>query len=150
MGMIISAEDPMFDFASLEASFDAIDYTIKELKYDGELDGANIIFANSRRPIGRTLGREKCTGSMTMYLAEANRFLRALGPGFKLRTFPVVSKFSVPGVDIAVDTLIACRITKVSGGGSEGGDPMVREFTLQPTAILWNGLDPLGEALTLG
>lgn len=146
---LIDIEDPMYDFASLEANLDGVNYALKELKYESEMDGAGIVYGNSRRPVGRTLGRVKATASMVMYMAQANNFIAALGPGFMTRIFAVVAKFSVPGSDIVIDTVLGCRVTKVGGGGSEGGDALTREFTLQPMAVLYNGYDPLGEALTL-
>lgn len=146
--MIVDTEDPMFDFASIEASLADVNYAIKEAKYDSEMDGATVQFANGRRPVGRTLGREKCTCSITMFKSQSVKFFKALGPGFSLKIFPIIVKYSVPGSDIITDSIMQCRVTKRGGGGSEGGDGLTEEITIQPMGILWNGLSMVGEALT--
>lgn len=146
---IISVDDTMFDFAAIELAAKGQQYTVKDVKYECELDGV-IVMANSQRPVGRTLGRLKCTASMTMYLAEHRRLVKNLGQGFMRVIFPITVKYAVPGVDIIYDTLLGCRMGKMTGGGSEGAEALTGEIPLQIMGILWNGLDPLGEALTTG
>lgn len=150
MGMIVSADDPMFDFVSMKAKFAGRSFAFKELKYDSDMDGATVVYANgSCRPKGFTIGRLKVTASGIMYLDDANELIHFLGPGFKRKVFPIVSQYSVPGANIITDTLSSVRITKVEGGGSDGGDPLTRSFTFQPLGILWDGIDPVGDALTI-
>lgn len=143
--MFVAAEDPMYDWNSLEIHTGGVIYPgIKEVKYDDELSAA-LQYGQGARPIGRTLGTRKLTASIVMYAYARKAFLAALGQGFMRKIFAIVVKASVPGSDLIVDTLQRCRIIKISGGASRGDDPLECPMDILPMGILWNGLDPLGD-----
>lgn len=146
--MLVSTEDPTFDWTSMQIHFDGVAYQgMKEIKYDSDLSAAHV-YGQGARPIGRTLGIIKPSCSAIMYMFAWSKFLAALGDGFKRKVFNITVKYSLPGEDIITDSILRCRITKVEAGGSNNGDPNEVPLTILPMGILWNGIDEIGAALS--
>lgn len=143
--MIVNVEDPIFDFASIEADILGERVPFVELTYDSEMDGATQFYAFGRRPIGTVVGREKPTAAGKLTIAARDRLLKRLGPGFTRIEFPIFVKYSMPGFDIVTDTVARTRIIKPSGGGS-GTDGLTCDLGFLPRYVLWNGIPMIGDA----
>lgn len=118
-----------------------------EVKYQDSLKGA-WVYGNHPQPIGQTRGVYEASGSMTLILAEANEFLKALGKGFKEKFFNLSVSYSESWYETITDEIIGCKITDTEGGGSQGPDGLVRTFPMTVQKVLWNGLDSLESPLT--
>jgi hypothetical protein len=119
---------------------------VREIKYTDTLKGTKLRGTHPK-PIGRTRGEYDAEGSMVMYLAEANQYRKALGPGYKEVVWDAVVSYVEDGFETIVDTLVGCRITKDEGGGTQGPEPLASPWDIDPMDILWNGISSLKKSL---
>lgn len=149
MGIVTTADWGIQDFASIRAIFGGRTFEgFNSVKYSSELS-SKLVYGSNRRPIRKTLGQLKCSCNVEFHLEEFERFKKDVlgGKGFMTKTFNLVVQWSIPGSDIFTDTIYGCSIIKLESGGQGGSDEILRSPELLPMGILWNGDDPLGEAL---
>ena len=97
-------------------------------------------------PLGKTQGENKYTGDIEFFLAEFVRLITDLGPGYGDIQFPVVVTYSSNGFDTIMDELQGCTIDTTDASNA-GTDPTVRKIDLNPTKILFNGIDDVETSL---
>jgi len=131
------------DWSCVEIDINGTIYVgVTELTYSDELAPGEASGTSAQR-LARTRGKYKAEGSMTLNLQDAIELQAALGNGFKETAFPITASYSDGTNPIIVDKLWGCRITSTDGGGSQGGDALVRKFGLDVARVSWNGIDPL-------
>lgn len=101
-------------------------------------------------PLGKTLGDNEYKADVELYLAEFNVFIvNALGgAGYGDVFFSVSVTYTLPNFDTIVDQIIGCTLDTTDASNSQGTDPTLRKFELNPTKILYNGLNDLAVPLT--
>lgn len=119
---------------------------VKSFSYDDDLKPTKI-FGTHPKPIGRTRGQYNCKASIELYTAEANRFRKALGPGYKEVAFDIVCQYIEDGFDTITDGIFGCRITTDKGGGASGSDALTVPWDLDPMNIIWNNIDSVMKTL---
>lgn len=100
-------------------------------------------------PLGQTLGQNKYTGALTMYLAEWNYLARQIlgGPGYGNRFFSIVCTYTANGFDPVKVELRGCRMLKSSIDNSVGTDATQVEMDLKPIKVIWNDEDDVDDPL---
>jgi len=110
-----------------------------------------MVRGNSPDPLGKTRGTNEYTADCEIFLAEWNLLqsqLQNLGAGYGDQFFNIVVTYTENGFDTVSDTIVACTLDTTDVSQSEGADPLVRKFELNPLKILFNGLDDLANPLT--
>ena len=121
-----------------------------------------MVYGNSPDPLAKTEGVNAYTCDCEIYLAEWN-YLQGLlinaasqagipngaspGSGYGDVLFQVVVTYSSLGFDTITDVLNGCSLDSMEVSQSQGPDPLVRKFNLNPLKILYGNEDDLGTAL---
>lgn len=117
---------------------------ITEINYTPTLEPA-VVYGAGSQPIGMTVGKAEYEGEFTILLEEYNTLVSTLGDGFMTQFFDIVVSYDTgsTGLSVIVDTLQACRITKVeSSNSSTSTDASVRKCSLKMLGILSDGFQP--------
>lgn len=125
----------------------------------GEVWGASAIMA------GRTRGQLKANGSIEIYKSAVDDFIaaifalaakdsvfRALASGafgYMEVPFLMIVSYSDFGIDTklsgpVVDTLVACRVTKIEDSHNQGQEPLTSKVSLHMVGVVHNGRSPVG------
>ena len=98
-------------------------------------------------PIGKSRGTNAYKCSIEMYLAEAKLLQDLLqsqapaGGNYGDVFFPISVTYNETWFDTIFDSILGCTLDSTKGGGSDGADPLMRSFELNPLKILFNGQD---------
>lgn len=147
-------------YASIEIRFATyVLYGYKSIVYSRERNRAMVYGTNSD-PIAKTRGFNMYNAELECYLAEFNFLQRALqavaeatvqgaGPknGYGDVQFLVTATYLENGLDIITDTLINCTMDTTDASHAQSPDALVRKFKLNPTKILYNGIDDSAQPL---
>jgi hypothetical protein len=107
-----------------------------------------MVYGNSPDPIGKTRGTNEYKADCELYLAEFNAFQALLGPGYGDVFFEINVTYSENGFDTISDTIRGCTLDTTEASNAQGTDPTKRKFELNPTKILFNGIDDMAVPLT--
>lgn len=98
---------------------------------------------NHPDPLAKTRGENDYTADCELYFAEFVLFLSQFGSGYGDQVFQVLTTYSENGFDTIQDTINGCTIDTTEASQSQGPDPLIRKFELNPLKVLFNGLDDL-------
>lgn len=100
-------------------------------------------------PLGKTRGQNKYTGSLAMYLAEWNYFVREVlgGPGYGDRFFTVICTYTSNGFDPVKAEIRGCTVDKNAFSNAVGTDATQVEMDLHPIKIVMNDEDDVDDPL---
>lgn len=128
---------------------------ITEIKYE---DQQEITARYGKGGIARSWGRGnyEASGSMVLDRDEWEKLKSALTDGttggiYDHTPFTIVVSYANSDMGTVTDTLKNCRITKFSGGASQGDDnasPVSCDFTIL-SPIIWNGVAAKAESATI-
>lgn len=125
------------DHSSVEIVVDGVIFTgVKDVSWKHGLTPGEVS-GNSPNVTGRTRGKYKAEGSLTLYEAESAALIAALdakgtalGMGFMEVPFDVVATRAENFMPPVTSKLSACRITDVDHSSSEGGEAIVVKYSL--------------------
>jgi hypothetical protein len=115
-----------------------------------------LVYGANADPIGKTRGKNTYKASLGVYLAEFNAFMiQHFGAGWGDRQFTFEITVTENGYDTQTARCAGCTIDVTKWDFSESADPLkVEGIELNPTKIVWNGVDdnarPLRGAPALG
>ena len=115
------------------------------LDFDDPLEG-NLVFGNHAQSLGSTRGTQSCSASVEMLKAEAEQWVRDMGPGYKEKYFPIVVRFSENGTSSEV-RLEGCRIKADPFSGAQGGDALKVKFDLMVLRVIRDGIQGVANPL---
>ncbi len=109
-------------------------------------------------PLGKTLGRNAYKATLELLLAEFYQLIGILsqqaaalggqnGAGYGDVPFLVQVMYQSRGFDQITDTIIGCTLDSTEAAHGISPDALSRKFELNPTKILFNGLDDLLDPL---
>jgi hypothetical protein len=143
-----------YSFASIEVLANGnrqVGFTA--INYSSSLDIGQA-YGTKPQKLGRTRGKQNAEGSLEMYLQEWENLratLGAAGVGYGEVPFDVIVTYAELNQPVKMDTLFACRITKVEYSNADGTDPAKVTATLDIMRLLEGGVGqiaaPLGVAL---
>ncbi len=135
-------------FSSIELKIAGVIYVgFKSINYSRTRSRTNV-FGNSPDQLGKTRGTNEYKCDVEMFLAEFNQIQAQLGAGYGDVFFPINVTYTENGFDTISDTIIGCTLDTTDASNSQGTDPTVRKFELNPTKILFNGIDDMTVPLT--
>jgi hypothetical protein len=137
MSLIVNANE--YDYGSIEFEVNGVPYQgTKSINYK---EGVEIgkTFGTARHVRGTTGGRSESSGDLEMFRTDWNRLLVQVGPGLGLVRVQIAVAYAEPGLPVAIDTLIGCRIIDLDSANSEGVDASIVKVGLHISRILWNG-----------
>lgn len=130
-------------FASIELKLNNLIFIgFKSINYNRTRNRA-FVRGNHPDPIGKTRGENEYKADTELYLAEFNMFQAELGPGYGDVFFQILVTYSENGFDTIQDVINGCTLDTTDVSQSQGSDPLVRKFDLNPLKILFNGVDDL-------
>jgi|ERR1019366_2324250 hypothetical protein len=100
--------------------------------------------SNDADPIGKTVGDNKYTASITMYFDWWMAQIQALGPGYGDMPFTVQVGYGGQGLPPYTDFLYGCTIDSTEADQSAGNKAIAREMDLGPVKVKFGGLDDVG------
>jgi hypothetical protein len=131
-----------YSFSSIEADLDGDLYTaFKSINYSDSLEPGELRGTAVHR-LQRTDGEYKAEASIEMSLEEADKLIQKLGNGFMLKAFKVTVQYAPDNMPVITDELIGCRLKKKDNSNSQGSDPSMVKFDLDPMYIIHNGKLP--------
>ena len=110
-----------------------------------------MVRGNHPDPLGKTRGTNEYSADVEMFLAEFNLLqatIQAVTAGYGDVFFTVTVTYSENGFDTLVDEITGCTLDSTDASNSQGTDPTVRKFELNPIKIKFNGLDDCAVPLT--
>lgn len=127
-----------YSFASIEAVFNGIPLLgFKSINYEAGLEPGEL-YGTDPNMIGRTRGKKSTSCDFEMYRIEAQLFMGTLGAGgigFGETAFNIIVVWAEPVAAVGLipapvitDTIIGCRVKKVSSGNAEGTDGSTLKF----------------------
>ena len=137
-----------YDFSSIEFKYKTktgpVNRTlgVKSVDYSDSLEPGKVR-GNHAQKLGRTRGEYDAEASVELYKTEFDEMLAILGPGYMEQYFDIPVTYAESGSPTTTDTIVGCRIKKVSNAHSEGGEPLTVKIDLDPSHILRNGLHGL-------
>jgi hypothetical protein len=137
-----------YDFSSIEFKYKPPTGVVvrtlglKDIDYSDSLEPGKVR-GNHAQKVGRTRGEYDSEASFTMYKSEFDEMVALLGPGYMEKYFDLSVTYAEAGSPTTTDSIVACRIKKVSNAHSEGGEPLAVKVDLDPSHILRNGLHGL-------
>lgn len=143
------------DWSSIEADVDDVKIRgLKSINYKGGASKGNGVYGTgSPDPLGYTTGTNEYSGDVEMYLPEFYEMIETMGRGWGNRYFDITISFTVPdgtgGSTAKTDILKGVKFIEPDASQSQGADAITRKLGLQITKILYGGIDPVPEALSL-
>lgn len=139
----------VYDHSSIEVRLKGVRYLqLSEIEYSDTLEPGKLKGA-AAKVLATTRGEYSAEGSFSLSKQDADQLIKDIGPGFKVKSFPVIVNYSEAGMPMITDTLVGCRITKTEASSS-GTDATMIKFSLHIMNILWNGVDSTGAPGDLG
>ncbi len=130
-------------FSSIELKINGLIFVgFKSINYT-RTRSRGLARGNNPDPLGKTRGTNEYKADCEMFLAEFNLLQSTLGAGYGDVSFPILVTYTENGFDTITDTILNCTVDSTDASNSEGSDPTVRKFELNPTKILFNGIDDL-------
>ena len=102
-----------------------------------------LVRANHPDPIAKTRGENEYSADCELYLAEWLLLKRSLGTGYGDVFFTMMVTYGENGFDTFTDQIQACTMDGVEASMSQGSDPLVRKFDLNPLKIIFDDDDDL-------
>jgi hypothetical protein len=142
-----------FDFTSIEIMINGVPYRgVKAIDYEDQLDPKKS-YGTSARPLGRNRGPYDASGSLEIFREDWNSIapvLAALGNGgIGEANFLVIAHYADFGAPTITDTLIGCRVKKITNSHAQGASELTVKLELDIMDINRNGLSLLSPAATL-
>lgn len=132
-----------YDFSSVECNVGGQPVTgVKSVSYKHGLK-PGVVRGTSAQKNGRTRGQYDPEASLTLYKAEADELIARLGNGYMEIPFDVTVHFADVGQAVTTTLIRAARITDEEEEHEEGTDALVVKFTLDPMAVVKNGVAPI-------
>ena len=131
------------DYSSIRFEIDGDQYVAaKSINYSDGMEPGELRGTASMR-LARTDGDYKAEGSIELSIEEAEKLLAKLGDGFYQKVFNAVVQYSF-GANPALitDEIIGIRLKKKDNANSQGADPSMVKFDLDPMYIIHNGRRP--------
>jgi hypothetical protein len=125
---------------------------VLDLTYSDSLEPGRVPSNGTPMDIGRTVGKQKPTASMTLLKLEWVALIKRLGKGFGERPFLVGVSMFEPGPNPpSFDEIVGCRITKPEITiAATSTDAIAVKVEMDPMYIKYDGLviaDPRGLAI---
>jgi hypothetical protein len=110
-----------------------------------------MVMSNSPDPVGKTLGENKYQASVVLYYDWFMNLLFTLqnnfGPGYGDIPFTMYPSFVGANLNTYTDTVINCTFDTTEADNAKGVGALTREIQLNPTKILFGGIDDLAVPL---
>jgi hypothetical protein len=108
--------------------------------------------SNSPDPVGKTLGDNEYQATVEVFFDWYMRLLLTLQnilPGYGDTPFTIFTSYV--GVNLApyTDTILNCTFDSTDVDNATGTKPLTRKIDLNPTKILFNGIDDLAAPLVI-
>jgi hypothetical protein len=113
----------------------------KAINYSDSMEPGELRGTASLR-LARTDGDYKAEGDLEMSLEEADALIQKLGDGFYQKSFNITVQYAQADKPVITDELIGCRLKKKANANSQGADPSMVKFDLDPFYIIHNGVKP--------
>lgn len=142
----------LYSFAHIKAVFAGLELTggFIEVNYNRTRSRTKV-WSNSPDPVGKTLGQNDYTASIKVLLPWWNAMMltiqQNIGAGYGDQSFDVFVQYNATGFDPIVDSILNCTFDTTDATNAAGTDPLMRTIDLNPTKILFNGLDDLAVPL---
>lgn len=140
-------------FASLTAEFKlpggkSISFRgFKSINYNRTRD-REIVRGNHPDPIGKTRGENSYDAEVEVYLAEFDALMKELGPGYGDQMFTLLVHFVEGGFANLQDEIQGCTFDSSDASNAQGTSALTRKIKLNPTKILFDGVDDVTTPLT--
>jgi hypothetical protein len=133
----------LYSYSSIEWNLNGLIFRgFKSINFSRKRDRPKV-YGNSPDPLGKVVGKNSYDADGELYLAEFNNFVTSLGSGYGDQYFQTTVTFQQQNFPTTQVTIIGCTLDEVTASFSEGTDPLSMKFSLNPTKILWNGVDDL-------
>ena len=141
------------DFSSVRFKLRGVPVTgISAVNYSARKEPGKV-YGTSSRLLGKTPGVVDFSASVTVYENEWAYITAALAipsaagaAGLMTESFDIIVQYVTGNASLTTDTLVGCTITEIGASHSQGNSPLVRQITLQPMNIKFNGANVLNEA----
>jgi hypothetical protein len=135
-----------YSFTSIAVQANGADIArgvFRSINYDASQD-PGIVQGNQVTIVGRTSGYGTGTGSFEMLVSECDDFFADLSSA---GAFPVMGidfdisvSYGVNDVDVRIDKLVGCRITKIGAANQQGNDASTRSCDISIARMYQNGV----------
>jgi hypothetical protein len=133
MGMYINGN--FHNHASAEISFKGKPYLgVSAINYSDEIE-RELQYGTGREPLGLADGTYKPSADVELLKTEFDRLIRDLGDGYGEQLISIVVSFREASGTI-VDTLGACKISKVEDASQQGASGNKTKLTLTVTGVI--------------
>jgi hypothetical protein len=132
-----------YDYSSVEININGQKFTaVKAISYKhGLKPGA--VRGTSAMKNGRTRGQYEPEASVTMYKADYDELINALGDGYMEIAFGIVVSFADVGQPTSTTQIIGARIADEDTSMEEGSDAIVVKVDLDVMGVIPNGKRPV-------
>ncbi len=138
----VTINGKVHDASSVVLTIFGEEWPFKEINYSDELKPGEVEGSGAQLA-GRTRGKYKAEGSLTMFKRHAVSLIDKIGDGFMEAEGDIVVVYhNDDGKGVITDTLRSIRFTKNENKIS-GSDAVEHAFDLFPMYIKWNGKNPL-------
>jgi len=138
-----------FSSVELKFQFDGqkVQVFAKSLNYSRKRS-RGLVRGNHPDPIAKTRGENEYSADCELFLAEWLLVKRTLGPGYGDKFFSLLVTYGENGFDTFTDQIQGCTMDGLEASMSQGTDPLVRKFDLNPLKIIFDDDDDLEFPLT--
>lgn len=137
-------------FSSVELKFqfdgNKVQVFAKSLNYSRKRN-RGLVRLNHPDPVAKTRGENEYSADMELPVAEWLLVKRTLGPGYGDKAFSLLVTYGENGFDTFTDQILGCTMDGVEAFMSQGTDPLMRKFDLNPLKILFDDDDDLENPL---
>ncbi len=131
-----------YDYSSIKLDIDGDVYVAaKGINYSDSMEPGELRGTASLR-LARTDGDYKAEASLEISLEDGMALIQKLGDGYMQKSFNFTVQYAQNDKPVIQDEIIGCRIKKADNSNSQGGDPSMMKFDLDPMYIIRNGVKP--------
>ena len=110
-----------------------------------------MVMSNSPDPVGKTLGENEYQCSVVLlydwYMNVIQTIQQNLGAGYGDQPFVIYVSYVGVNLTTYTDLILNCTFDSTDATDAKGSGPLTREIELNPTKILFGGLEDLADPL---
>ncbi len=133
-------------FSSIELKFQfdgkKVQVFCKSLNYSRKRT-RGLVRLNHPDPIAKTRGENEYAADVELPLAEWQLLKSTLGPGYGDVFFTMLVTYGENGFETVTDQILGCTMDTTEATGSQGSDPLMRKFEMNPLKVIFGDEDDL-------
>lgn len=138
-------------FGHVRANFAGLDLTggIVSLSRSRKRE-REMAYSNNPDPIGKTLGENHYAASIEVYFdwwANMLATVQRIAPGYGDQPFTIFCSYVGANLVVLTDQILNCTFDTTEADDKQGIKALTRKIDLNPTKILFNGIDDLADPL---